>query len=394
MILIRYFFDILPFPAFIVPILVTILLPLFIYRVYGLTGVPEWLRWAVALLAFVCSLVDWAAFAFLPRLGLSFGPVESSWLTFTFFRLLLILIPAIIFRLILRRKGRLRTENVAVVIGILWVINLVSMPYEYRSMYVEPFDLQVSTVPVNVPEISSERPLQIVHLSDLHIERITQRERDLIVQVNALHPDLILMTGDYINIDYKADPEAQEATRQVLAELQAPLGVFAVSGSIGVDDPEVVETILPGLDNITYLDNEAAHIGWEGTPITIIGMSVDYQGKLAEKLQELFDPTLVEEYTILLYHEPSPEIVKAASEAGIDLLLAGHTHGGQVRLPWIGAPISLHPDYFPDNDRGLYQVGSTTIYVSSGIGMEGLSMPRFRLNVPPEIVFLQLGALE
>jgi predicted MPP superfamily phosphohydrolase len=394
MILIRSFFDILPFPAFVVPIVLTILLPLFIYRVYGLSGVPEWLRWAVALLAFVCSLADWAAFAFLPRLGLSFGPVESSWLTFTLFRLLLFLIPALIFRLILRRKGRIRTENVAVVIGILWVVNLVSMPYEYRSMYVEPFDLQVSSVPINVPEIASDRPLQIVHLSDLHIERITQRERDLIVQVNALHPDLIVLTGDYINIDYKADPEAQEATREVLSQLQAPLGVFAVSGSADVDSPEVVETILPKLDNITYLDDEAVYMAWEGIPIIIIGMSVEHEGRLAERLQGLFERTMSEEYSILLYHEPSPEMVEAASETGINLFLAGHTHGGQIRLPLIGAPMSLHPDYYPENDRGLYQVGPTTIYVSSGIGMEGLSMPRFRFNVPPEIVFLQLGALE
>ena len=114
-------------------------------------------------------------------------------------------------------------ENLAVVIGILWVIHLVSLPYGYKAMYVEPFKLTTSSVPINVPAISSDSPLQIVHLSDLHVERITKRERDMIVQVNALQPDLILLTGDYINIDYKSDPEAQEATRQVLSQLHAPL---------------------------------------------------------------------------------------------------------------------------------------------------------------------------
>jgi len=394
MILIRYFFDLLPLPPFIVPLIVTILLPLFLYWVYRIPGVPSLLRILIAILAFVCSLADWALFAFLPRLGLSYGPVESSWLTFTFFRLLFYLIPAVIFKLIAWKKGCVRAENVAVVIGILWVINLASLPYGYRSMYIEPFNLQVNTIPINVPDISSDRPLQIVHLSDLHIERITKRERDLIVKVNALQPDLILLTGDYINIDYKADPEAQEATRQVLSQLRAPLGVFAVSGSDVVDEPEVVESILPTLENISLLENETVRLDWQGIPIIIVGMNVDHQNSLAETLRRLLEQTPTDEYTILLYHEPSPEMIDAASEAGIDLYLAGHTHGGQLRLPWIGAPMVLHPNYFPENDRGLYQIGPTTLYVSSGVGMEGLAMPRFRLNVPPEIVFLQLGAMQ
>ena len=71
-------------------------------------------------------------------------------------------------------------------------------------------------------------------------------------------------------------------------------------------------------------------------------------------------------------------MIEAASEAGIDLYLAGHTHGGQLRLPLIGAP-NLHPT-IRRTTAALYQIGPTTLYVSSGIGMEGLYMPRF----PPE----------
>lgn len=394
MILIKQLFDLLPFPTFVVPILVSILLPYFIYLAYRIPGVPRWLRIMIAALALVCSLADWALFAFLPRLGLSYGPVEASWLVFTFLRTLLYLIPAVIFRIVARMKGQVGVENLTLVIGILWVINLVSLPYGYRSMYIEPFDLQISTVPIYVPDISSDHPLQIVHLSDLHIERITKRERDLIVKVNTLQPDLILLTGDYINIDYKTDPEAQEATRQVLSQLRAPLGVYAITGSPDVDNPEVAEIVLPALDNITLLQNMIISLDWQGTPLTIIGMSVDESGSLAETLGQLLEPVSTDEYTILMYHEPSPEMVEAASEAGIDLFLAGHTHGGQFRLPLIGAPMALHPDYYPQNDRGLYQIGPTTLYVSSGIGLEGLCLPRFRLNVPPEIVFLQLGAIE
>ena len=394
MILVRLLLDMLPFSPTLVPPIVTILLAVLIYLVYRLPGVPKWLRLLIALLAIVCSLADWAMFAFLPRLNLSYGPVETSWLTVTIFRTLTYLLPAAAFKLTAARKKRVGLENVAVAIGILWVLNLATLPFEYRSMYIEPFDLQISSVPINVPSISSDRPLQIVHLTDIHVERITQRERDLLVKVNSLQPDLILLTGDYINIDYKADPEAQEATRQVLSQLNAPLGVYAVIGSAGVDDPEVVESILPSLDNITVLDDQTHALEWQGVAITLIGMHISYDGSLAETLNQLLEPVSEDDYTILLYHEPSSEMIEAASQAGIDLYLAGHTHGGQIRLPLIGAPMKLHPDYFPEYDSGLHQIGPTALYISRGVGMEGLSMPRIRFGVPPEIVFLQLGAMQ
>jgi hypothetical protein len=395
MILTQYLFDVLPFPRFIVPLLGSFLLAFFVFAAYHLPGVPTSLRVLIAILAFLCSMADWVLFALLPSLGLSYGPVEGSWLVTTLIRLLLYLIPVVAFKITVLRKGTIGVENVAVAIAILWVINLIVLPYMYRSMYVEPFDLQVSTVPINMPTISSERPLNIVHLSDIHVERITERERDMLIQVNALQPDMILLTGDYINIDYKSDPEAQAATREVLSQLHAPLGVYAVSGSPSVDVPEVVEKVLPALDNITWLEDESVSLEWQGQLVNLIGMSVNHDyDELTEDLQSVVDTASADAYNILLYHEPNPEIIEAALQEGIDLFLAGHTHGGQFRFPIIGAPMALHPHYFRENDRGKYQIGPMTLYVSSGIGMEGLYLPRFRFNVPPEIVNLQLGALE
>jgi hypothetical protein len=376
----------------IFPVLVSFLLSYFIFLAYRIPGISSSSRVLITFMALFFGLADLVLLALLTYLGLSYAPIGSSWLILTIFRLLLLIIPAIVFRLIIWKNGQFSPGIVVVSIGLILILNLISYPYMVRSMYIEPFNLQVSNVPIEVPGSSATRPLKIVQLSDLHVERITQRERDLISQVDALQPDMIVLTGDYINIDYKADPEAQAATRQVLSQFHAPLGVYAVSGSPSVDVPEVVELVLPNLDNITVLEDEIIPIEWQGDKYNLIGMDVDHSPAQPENLLQLSDQADDDAFTILLYHEPSPEMVQAASQAGIDLFLAGHTHGGQFRLPLIGAPMALHPKYFRENDRGLYQIGPTTLYVSSGIGMEGLKMPRFRYNVPPEIVFLELGA--
>jgi predicted MPP superfamily phosphohydrolase len=90
----------------------------------------------------------------------------------------------------------------------------------------------------------------------------------------------------------------------------------------------------------------------------------------------------------LLYH--TPDLIETASELGVDLYLAGHTHGGQVRLPWLGA-IFTASRYGKRYEMGSYRVGRTQLYVSRGIGMEGLGTPRVRFLCPPEIVELELG---
>jgi predicted MPP superfamily phosphohydrolase len=92
-------------------------------------------------------------------------------------------------------------------------------------------------------------------------------------------------------------------------------------------------------------------------------------------------------YSLLLYH--SPDLAEAAAEAGVDLYLAGHTHGGQVRLPFYGAIITMSA-YGKRFEAGQYRVGATTLYVSRGIGMEGLRLPRVRFLCPPEIVVIDL----
>ena len=92
-------------------------------------------------------------------------------------------------------------------------------------------------------------------------------------------------------------------------------------------------------------------------------------------------------FSLLLYH--TPDLMPQAAAAGVDLYLAGHTHGGQIRLPVIGA-LFTNIRSWKKYERGLYHVGGTSMYVSSGIGLEGRGGPRARFLCPPEIVAIDL----
>jgi predicted MPP superfamily phosphohydrolase len=93
--------------------------------------------------------------------------------------------------------------------------------------------------------------------------------------------------------------------------------------------------------------------------------------------------------TLLLYH--SSDLMPEATDLGVDLYLCGHTHGGQVRLPLFGALITSS-DFWKRYEMGRYKEGNTTLYVSRGLGMEGLGAPRARFLSPPEIVLWTLSS--
>jgi hypothetical protein len=92
-------------------------------------------------------------------------------------------------------------------------------------------------------------------------------------------------------------------------------------------------------------------------------------------------------FTLLLYH--SPDLAPEAAALGVDLMLSGHTHGGQVRLPWFGA-LYTSSLYGKRYEAGRYALGRGTLYVSRGIGMEGKGAPRVRFLCPPEIVLWEI----
>lgn len=340
--------------------------PLFGILLFALAFVVSRLDWVSAVVLFAFNVGDWVAIALLPRYGKSFGPVNPPTFLLALARLPFALLPFP-----------------------WWVpIELIGTALVIYSFWIEPHRLVLTHQKLESPKLGFIKPLRVLHLADIHVERITQRERSLLDMVKALAPDVILYSGDFLNLSYTQDALAQEHARAVLVELDAPLGVYAVSGSPAVDPPEVVSRLLRGMHHIRWLRQERAMIEHEGKRIEIIGIDCTHKPFIdAPKLTETLDGTGPGIFRIFLYH--TPDLAPEAAVAGMDLQLSGHTHGGQIRIPLYGAvyAASLYGKKF---ESGRRQIGNLTLYVSRGIGLEGGGAPRMRFNCAPEVILWEL----
>jgi predicted MPP superfamily phosphohydrolase len=242
--------------------------------------------------------------------------------------------------------------------------------------------------------------LRIAQLSDIHIGDYMPREevRRAVEMTNALRPDLAVVTGDFISSEY--DP--LEACIAELSQLRAPLGTWGCNGNHEIYAD--AEDSAQGLFNrygMRLLRQENATLEHRGEKFNLIG--VDYQrdhmtrgprGPMLQRVEHLISREIP---NILLSHNPNS--FHRAAELGIELSLAGHTHGGQVKFEIVDrsfSPARLITDFV----AGLYHLpmgnGATStgkkafLYVNRGLGTFGMPV---RLGVPPEITLLTLRAV-
>ena len=138
---------------------------------------------------------------------------------------------------------------------------------------------------------------------------------------------------------------------------------------------------------VRWLRDEGVTLQHRGQSFDLVGLDCTHKPFLERPRLEAILAGGRERFTILLYH--TPDLAPDAAELGVDLMLSGHTHGGQVRLPLFGAVFtsSLYGKAF---EMGRYQLDGLTLYVTRGIGMEGSGAPRVRFMCPPEIVLWEL----
>jgi len=336
---------------------------------------------AFELFTLFCFLADWALLAALPFLQRSFGQVGPTLFLISVLRWVFF---TPVFFLLIRQPVKLHAVIMLVAVGLL---QAGIFTVEVDGFYIEPFRLTVTELPVHAPAFLPDRPLRILQISDLHVERISQRERDVLARVESLQPDIIVLTGDYTNSSYTNDPLTLQETRQILSQLNAPDGVFAVNGN--VDNPTVMSALFHGLPNIRVLNNEILPLRLPGGTIYLIGVTMGRSsGPDEQALRTLITDLPPDAYSVLLYHTPT--LINTAKSKGVNLYLSGHTHGGQVRLPFYGA-IFTDAAYGKKYEMGEYTFGPTTLYVSRGIGMGGGLLPRMRFLCPPELVMVELG---
>ena len=206
--------------------------------------------------------------------------------------------------------------------------------------------------------------LVVAHLTDLHIASYGFRERRLVTELAKAKPGLIVITGD--SITERGDRAAVQRFLKDLQPLDTPFGVWAVLGNHEHTDPPVLghDEIRQFFNeaNVALLVNDAGRIGRGMDTLTLIGVDDPYTGR--DRLWEALKGMQRTPFAILLSH--SPEIFFKADLARFDLVLAGHTHGGQVRLPWVG-PIWL-PEGSESYEAGWFSGNSAKMFVSRGIG--------------------------
>jgi hypothetical protein len=231
--------------------------------------------------------------------------------------------------------------------------------------------------------------LDVVHITDLHIGPLLRPDRleRFIRRINGLTPDLIVITGDIFDFD----PRYIEEGCRELAKLEARHGIYAVLGNH--DHYTGTESVVAGLaryTSIRLLRDEWERIDIGGAGFVIAGLEDPQEGwmdKYSESpvLERLAAEIPEELPRLLLAHRPS--FFHHAEELGFPLVLAGHTHGGQVALPF--ATNTNAARMISDHTRGLFHRGQSTLYVNRGLGMAGLPL---RLNCPREIALIQLSA--
>ena len=260
---------------------------------------------------------------------------------------------------------------------------------------VEPRWIEVTQVHVLLPGLPD--PLDdftIAQLSDLHLGPYVSAEdvRRSVEMANALGADLIVLTGDFV---YRSAGYSV-ACAQELASLRARYGVYAVLGNHDIwTDAEQVAGHLAGA-GIVVLRNERQTLEVENACLWLLGIEDtghtggffgDFRAiwqEAADALAALLEGIPAEDPRLLLVH--NPDFTEMLPEGRIDLALCGHTHGGQVRLPFVGAP--MVPSCFGQKYAGGLVPGpSTRVYVNRGIG---LIAPPVRFNCRPEVTLLRL----
>jgi predicted MPP superfamily phosphohydrolase len=243
-------------------------------------------------------------------------------------------------------------------------------------------DRRTITIP-NLPEPFVGKTVAV--LADLHLGPHVSIGfiRKVIRMANALKPDLFALVGDYGHRGGQAHVQLVPCL-EALAELSAPLGVFAVPGNHDMrDGGQLYRDTVAGTP-ITDLTNSSAAVTCEGERLWLAGVDDLWWGRpnVAQAL-ELVPPRSA---VVLLCH--NPDFMEEQPDSRVGLALCGHTHGGQVYLPVVGAPWT--PTKYGDKYRhGLVQGPASQVFVSRGLGESGVPL---RIGSPPEINLITLAA--
>jgi predicted MPP superfamily phosphohydrolase len=277
--------------------------------------------------------------------------------------------------------------------GLFWLAMLYSfvavdlLALRYYVTYVEPQRLVVKHVRLETPKI--RKPLRILHISDIQSGGITDYEAEIFEQIKALQPDLILNTGDFLQVVPPATFESElPKLLRLIKDANPRFGTFAVFGDTELEFYRVsADTMAP----LQMLSSRSVEIDTGDGVLSIHGLSL-YQSKNQAWALRTVKPWLdqLQDSTFRILFGHAPDYALSVGELPIDLCLAGHTHGGQVRLPWYG-PMVIDSKVPREWARGFRRIGMPYLNVSAGAGSNRRKgLPPLRFNCPTEMTLIEL----
>ena len=244
-------------------------------------------------------------------------------------------------------------------------------------------DYQINRLRLHYPGLPSGlNGFRIVQLSDIHsgIYMTEHQMRDIFHLANEQHPDLVAITGDFVD----NSPSEIPALYRTITDLKAEYGVY---GCLGNHDHYASAPLVSSAlrqQGINVLTNDRQTLRINGESLTLLGVDDSEAGTPnATRIDQAVQNTPGDGFRILLSHRP--DLFNDARSRGIDLTLAGHTHGGQIGFEVMGVP--FYPIHlFHEYAKGLYEVGEQKLYVNVGIGMVGVPVRMVR----PELTVIEL----
>ncbi len=245
------------------------------------------------------------------------------------------------------------------------------------AYFIEPYWLKVRNIEIKSAKLlKGSKPIRIVHISDIHSDPKPRLEEKLPAAIAEQKPDLIVFSGDSLN-----SPEGLPVFRKCLTEIAKIAPTFVVRGNWDVwywNNQNLFDET-----GAKQLNGTVEKLEINGNPIWLAGVFVESETKTADLLRQI--PK--NEFSLLLYHYP--DLIEEVSREEIDLYCAGHTHGGQVAMPFYGALVTFSK-FGKKYEGGTYQVNKTWLNVNRGIGMEGGNVPRVRFWASPEITVIDI----
>ena len=239
--------------------------------------------------------------------------------------------------------------------------------------------------------------LRIVQLTDLHGRSFGEKQKTLLDYVSHLHPDIVVLTGDLIAEKY--DGQERKAVQDLLQGLAQRYPVYAILGN-HESRSRKKNAVIADCEKagIVLLRNKGAYLWRRGVCIGLAGMEtvnpspadtalstkIEEHAALQESLSR-YQHEKKPAFQILLAHKP--ELLQTYAEYGVDLILAGHAHGGLMKIPFSGGKCVLAPGqgFFPRYTHGIYQEKNTLMVLGRGLGGP-------RIGIRPEVVCIDLYA--